>query len=167
MSNQFFKSRLWHSYRRDPSAIAGSFILAVFIAAAILAPWLAPQDPYDLQKVSLEHFLKPPVWMQGGQMPFLLGTDDQGRDILSTILYGCRTSLMVGFGVLLLAGSFGVTLGMLAAYYGGLLDSLIMRLADTFFAFSTTLMAFLLLGVLGQRGVLVVVLAICFADWVR
>lgn len=100
-------------------------------------------------------------------MPYVLGTDDQGRDIFSTIVYGCRTSLIVGFGVVLIAGTFGVLVGLLAGYYGGWLDSLTMRLADTFFSFSTTLMAFLLLGIFRQGGVLVVIIAICMADWVR
>ena len=92
------KSRMLYSYRRDPSAILGSLILLVFILAALLAPWITPQDPYDLTTLSLDHFLKPPIWIKGGESPFLLGTDDQGRDILSTIVYGCRTSLIVGFG---------------------------------------------------------------------
>lgn len=167
MNKRLIKSKLLYDYLRDPSALVGSFILAVFIFATLFAPLIAPQNPYDLKKVSLEHFLKPPLWMQGGEPPFLLGTDDQGRGIFSTILYGCRTSLTVGFGVLLIAGTFGVTMGLLAGYYGGKLDSVIMRLADTFFSFSTTLMAFLMLGLFKQRSVLVVIIAICIADWVR
>jgi len=167
MTKRFFKSEILHNFFHDPSALVGSFLLVVSILAAIFAPLIAPQNPYDLEKVSLEHFLKPPIWKQGGESPFLLGTDDQGRGILSTILYGCRTSLAVGFGVLLIAGTFGVSMGLLAGYYGGLLDSLTMRLADTFFSFSTTLMAILMLGLFKQRGVLVVIIAICIADWVR
>ena len=167
MTKQFFKSEILHNFFHDPSALVGSFLLVVSILAAIFAPLIAPQNPYDLEKVSLEHFLKPPIWMEGGEGPFLLGTDDQGRGILSTILYGCRTSMTVGFGVVLIAGTFGVTMGLLAGYYGGLLDSLTMRLADTFFSFSTTLMAILMLGLFKERGVLVVIIAICIADWVR
>ena len=117
--------------------------------------------------MSLEHFLKPPILKEGGELPFLLGTDDQGRGILSTILYGCRTSLLVGFGVVLIAGTFGVTMGLLSGYYGGVLDSVTMRMADIFFSFSTTLMAFLLLGLFKQRGVMIVIIAICIADWVK
>ena len=167
MRKGLFKSKVFYDFFHDPSALAGSFILLVFILLAILAPGIAPQNPYDLEKVSLSDFLIPPIWMDGGKAPFLLGTDDQGRDILSTILYGCRTSMVVGSGVVLIAGSFGVIMGLLAAYYGGLLDSVTMRLADTFFSFSTTLMAFLLLGLFKQRGVLIVIVAICIADWVR
>jgi peptide/nickel transport system permease protein len=167
MTNGTLKSRLLHDFVRDPSALVGSFLLLVFILAAIFAPWIAPQNPYDLEKVSLEHFLTPPIWMEGGTAPFLLGTDDQGRDILSTILYGCRTSLIVGFGVVLIAGTVGIIMGLLAGYYGGVLDAISMRLADVFFSFSTTLMAFLFLGLFKQRGVLIVIIAVCIADWVR
>ncbi|UCF90320.1 MAG: ABC transporter permease [Desulfobacterales bacterium] len=167
MSKRHIQSRLLASYVRDPSAVIGSIILGVFILAALLAPWITPQNPYDLEKVSLEHFLTPPVWMEGGQMPFLLGTDDQGRGILSTIIYGCRTSLVVGFSVVLIAGTFGVVIGLLAGYYGGWLDAVMMRLADTLFAFSTTFMAFLFLGLFGGASILVVIIAICMADWVR
>ena len=161
------KSKILYDFLRDPPAIAGSIIVLIFVVLAGFAPLIAPQDPYDLESLSLEYFLTPPIWMEGGESPFLLGTDDQGRGILSTILYGCRTSLIVGFGVVLLAGTFGIIMGTLAGYYGGWLDTIIMRLADTFFSFSTTLMAFLLLGLLKQRGVLTVIMAICIADWVR
>jgi len=167
MNKRLVKSKLLYDFLRDPSALVGSFILVVFIFATLFAPWIAPQDPYDLEKVSLAHFLKPPIWKVGGELPFLLGTDDQGRGIFSTILYGCRTSLIVGFGVLLIAGTFGIAMGLLAGYYGGHLDSVIMRLADIFFSFSTTLMALLMLGLFKQRSVLVVIIAICIADWVR
>lgn len=167
MTKRRIKSKMLYDFLRDPSAIIGSVILLLFILLALFAPWIAPQDPYDLETLSLEHFLTPPIWMEDGQSPFLLGTDDQGRGILSTILYGCRTSLIVGFGVVLIAGTFGIIMGTLSGYYGGLLDTFIMRLADTFFSFSTTLMAFLLLGLFKQRGVLTVILAICIADWVR
>jgi peptide/nickel transport system permease protein len=111
MTKSFFKSKIAYHYAHDPSAIVGSFLLVFFILAALLAPWIAPQNPYDLEKVSLSDFLKPPAWMEGGDPKFLLGTDDQGRGILSTILYGCRTSLTVGFGVVLIAGSFGIAMG--------------------------------------------------------
>ncbi len=167
MTERRARSRFLHSYLRDPSAITGSLILGLFIAAALLAPWITPQDPYDLETVSLDHFLKPPLWMEEGQAPFILGTDDQGRGIFSTIVYGCRTSLIVGFGVVLIAGSFGILVGLLAGYYGGWLDAVTMRLADTLFSFSTTLMAFLLLGIVGHGSILVVIMAICIADWVR
>lgn len=167
MTERRIQSKILSDFLYDPPAIIGILIVISFFLLAIFAPLIAPQDPYDLETLSLEHFLTPPIWMEGGTAPFVFGTDDQGRDILSTILYGCRTSLIVGFGVVMLAGAFGITMGTLAGYYGGLLDAIIMRLADTFFSFSTTLMAFLLLGLLKQRGILTVILAICIADWVR
>lgn len=167
MSERKIKSRIFFSYLHDPSAIIGSIILVVFIIAAVFAPWIAPQDPYDLEKLTLDHFLTPPIWMEGGTWPFILGTDDQGRGILSTILYGCRTSLIVGFSVVAIAGTFGVIIGLLAGFYGGWLDIVTMRLADTFFSFSTTFMAFLFLGIFGGASILVVIFAICMADWVR
>ena len=167
MSERPVKSKLLHSYLHDPSAIAGSIILCIFILAAVLAPWITPQDPYDLEKLTLDYFLTPPIWKEGGTAPFILGTDDQGRDILSTIIYGCRTSLIVAFGVVLIAGTFGILMGLIAGYYGKWIDAVTMRLADTFFSFSTTLMAFLFLGIFGRGSVLVVIIAICIADWVR
>ena len=167
MTEHRIKSRMLYSFLHDPAAMAGSLILTLFILAALLAPWITPQNPYNLETLNLEHFLTPPIWMDGGQAPFLLGTDDQGRDILSTIIFGCRTSLIVGFGVVLAAGSFGILIGLLAGYYGRWLDITAMRLADTLFSFSTTLLAFLLLGIFKHGGIGVVIIAICIADWVR
>lgn len=167
MTKPFFKSKILHDFFHDPSALVGSFLLVVSILAALFAPMIAPQNPYDLEKLTLDHFLTPPIWMEGGELPFLLGTDDQGRCVLSTILYGCRTSLTVGFAVVIIAGIFGITIGLLSGYYGGKLDSVTMRLADIVFSFSTTLMAILFLGIFKYRGVLIVIIAICIADWVR
>ena len=167
MNNRRIKSRMLFSYLHDPSAIVGSIILLIFILTALLAPWITPQNPYDLEKLTLEHFLTPPIWMEDGKAPFILGTDDQGRDIYSTIIYGCRTSLTVGFGVVSIAGTFGVLIGLLAGYYGRWFDVVTMRLADTLFSFSTTLIAILFLGIFGRGNVLIVIVAICIADWVR
>ena len=161
------KNRFLYDLYRDPAAILGAVIMIVFTAAAVLAPLIAPHDPYDLKTVELGDSLKPPAWEEGGDPEFLLGTDEQGRDILSTIIYGLRTSLTVGFSVMMLAGSFGVIIGLLAGYYGGILDAVTMRTADTVFAFSTTLLAILFLGLFKQSGVGIVILAICIADWVR
>jgi peptide/nickel transport system permease protein len=161
------KNRFLYDLFRDPSAMLGAVIMIVFTAAAVLAPLIAPHDPYDLETVELGDSLKPPAWEEGGDADFLLGTDEQGRDILSTIIYGLRTSLTVGFSVMLLAGAFGVIIGLLAGYYGGILDAVTMRTADTVFAFSTTLLAILFLGLFKQSGMGIVILAICIADWVR
>jgi len=165
--SHLFDAKLVHSFFRDPSAMIGAFILVVFIVASLVAPAIAPMDPYNLETVNLSDSLLAPAWMDGGATHFPLGTDDQGRGILSTILYGLRTSLIVGFSVVTISGVIGIILGMAGGYYGGLLDAFIMRTADTVFAFSTTLLAVLLLGVFESRGIWTVVFAICIADWVK
>lgn len=167
MIKKFLQSDLVYSFVRDISAITGMVLLVVFVVCALLAPVLAPMDPYDLTTVDLADSLKPPVWMDMGSFSFPLGTDDQGRGILSTILFGLRTSLMVGFSVVVISSVLGIFFGMLGGYYGGLLDAFIMRTADTVFAFSTTLLAILLLGIFDSRNIWTVVLAICIAGWVK
>jgi len=162
-----FKSKRFYHFIKDVSAVTGSLILVIMLIAAIFAPIIAPQDPYDMKGLYLEDSLKPPIWMEGGKAPFLLGTDDQGRDILSTILYGCRTSFAVGFSVVIIAGIIGMTVGLLAGFYRGLLEAVTMRLADAIFSFSTTLIAMLFLGVLKNHGIGTVILAIIITDWVR
>jgi peptide/nickel transport system permease protein len=161
------RSKFRYDFLHDPSAVGGVAILLFFLLAALFAPLLAPHNPYDLTQVSMGDALKPPVWRSGGTSTFILGTDDRGRDILSTILFGCRTSLIVALGVVALSGGLGVALGLLAGYYGGKLDAVVMRLADTLFSFSTTLIAFLMLGLFRQRGVMMVIIAISVVDWVR
>lgn len=165
--SKLLKSRRMQSFLHEPSALAGSAILVTFLLAAIFAGQLAPMNPYDLTQVDLANFMLAPAWMEGGSADFPLGTDDQGRGILSTILYGLRTSLIVGISVVAISSVVGIVLGMLGAYYGGLLDAFVMRAADTVFAFSTTLLAVLLLGVFETRGLFTVVFAICIADWVK
>lgn len=155
------------SFLGDPSGMVGGVILVVFFFAALFAPYLAPTDPYDLTTVDLANFLLEPSWMDQGVSAFPLGTDDQGRGILSTILYGLRTSLIVSVSVVTISSIVGIILGMLGAYYGGILDAFIMRAADTVFSFSTTLLAVLLLGVFESRGLFTVIIAICIADWVK
>lgn len=115
----------------------------------------------------LRDSLKPPVWQEGGDLPFLLGTDMQGRDVFSTILYGSRTSLFVGISVVIIAGGFGALIGLLAGYYGGILDTIIMRIGDTVFSFSQTLIALLLLGIFQRSSVILVIVAICISGWVQ
>ncbi len=164
---KLLKSRRMQSFLHDPSAIVGCCILIAFMFCALFASIIAPMNPYDLMAVDLGNFLLPPTWMEGGMTEFPLGTDDQGRGILSTILYGLRTSLIVGFSVVIISSIIGIIFGMLGAYYGGLLDAAVMRAADTVFAFSTTLRAVLMLGVFESRGLFTVILAICIANWVK
>lgn len=163
----FFALKRVRSFLGDPSGMFGGAILLTFFLAAIFAPLIAPMDPYDLTSVDLANFLLEPSWMDNGVSAFPLGTDDQGRGILSTILYGLRTSLIVGTSVVTISSIIGIVLGMFGAYYGGILDAFIMRAADTVFSFSTTLLAVLLLGVFESRGIFTVILAICIADWVK
>lgn len=167
MIRKILTSRRFQHFIRDPSAVAGSLILMIMLIGAIFAPLIASQDPYDMRTLSLQDSLKPPIWMKGGEAPFLLGTDDQGRDILSTILYGCRTSFIVGFSVIAIASAIGVAIGLLSAFYRGILDAVTMRLADALFSFSTTLVAMLLLGIFRGGGISLIIIAIIITDWVR
>ncbi|PIE69273.1 MAG: ABC transporter permease [Deltaproteobacteria bacterium] len=166
MNKPLLKKRI-NSFKSDTPAVIGATILLTFILAGIFAPFLAPMDPYKLSSLDLANSLLQPFWMDGGSAAFPLGTDDQGRGILSTILYGLRTSLIVGGSVVAIAGTFGIVMGMIGAYYGGLIDAFVMRCADTVFSFSTTLLAVLLLGVFETRGIGTVIFAICIADWVK
>lgn len=148
-------------------AVVGALILLVFVVVSISAPLITPQNPYDTGVLSLSKNFLPPVWSEGGEMPYIFGTDSQGRDIFSSIVYGARISLLVGFSVVLLAGSVGATLGLLAGFLGGAIDTLIMRIADTFFSFPSMLLALLIMGVIGERGVHIVILSLTLIEWVR
>ena len=132
--------------------VAAALVALVIIAGAVLAPWIAPHDPFDPASLSLLDASNPPAWLAGGGWSFPLGTDNQGRDILSAILYGSRLSLMVGFSAVLLALLLGVTLGLFAGWRGGLADTIIMRIADVKLSFPAILIALLIDGV--ARGVL-------------
>lgn len=155
--------RFWHS----PLAVASAGVLLAFVVGAVFAPWLAPQNPYDLSRVNLGDARTPPLWQEGGRWPYLLGTDTQGRDILSTMLYGLRISFLVGLGVVMLSGGVGIAIGLWTGLRGGWPDAVLMRLADVVFSFSTTLMAILIMGLFKARGVGAVILAISVTDWVR
>ena len=156
--------------------VAAALVALVIIAGAVLAPWIAPHDPFDPASLSLLDASNPPAWLAGGDWSFPLGTDNQGRDILSAILYGSRLSLMVGFSAVLLALLLGVTLGLFAGWRGGLADTIIMRIADVKLSFPAILIALLIDGV--ARGVLprdaqseiapyVLIAAIALSFWVQ
>jgi peptide/nickel transport system permease protein len=156
--------------------VAAALVALVIIAGAVLAPWIAPHDPFDPASLSLLDASNPPAWLAGGSWSFPLGTDNQGRDILSAILYGSRLSLMVGFSAVLLALLLGVTLGLFAGWRGGLADTIIMRIADVKLSFPAILIALLIDGV--ARGVLprdaqseiapyVLIAAIALSFWVQ
>jgi peptide/nickel transport system permease protein len=135
------------SFRRSPVAIASGLVLALCLAGALLAPWIAPHNPFDLRTLDLKDALLPPAWQDGGQAGYALGTDDQGRDVLSAIMFGARISLLVGLASVALAVVTGVALGLVAGYVGGRVDAFIMRVADVQLSFPAILIALLIDGV--------------------
>jgi peptide/nickel transport system permease protein len=139
-------SDLVYSFLHSRVTIAAAIVTAVIVLAAILAPLIAPHDPYDLRELSLLDSHNPPAWLEGGDMRFLLGTDDQGRDVFSTILYGSRQSIAIGVMATLFAGALGISLGLVAGYVGGTTDAFIMRAADIQSTFPAILIAMLIDG---------------------
>jgi peptide/nickel transport system permease protein len=143
----FLDSDLLHSFLRSKLVVVAAILTLAIVTAAFLAPLIAPHDPYDLKALSLLDANTPPVWEKDGDPNYLLGTDDQGRDILSTILYGTRSSLQIGICSVLLASALGVSLGLWAGYAGGRIDTVIMRIADVQLTFPAILTALLIDGV--------------------
>jgi len=135
------------SFRRAPVAVAAALISIIFVLGAVLAPWVAPHDPFDSSSLNLTDGFTPPAWTGEGTTKFLLGTDDQGRDVLSTILYGARISLGVSLASVLFAAILGVSLGLASGYAGGRLDAFIMRIADVQLSFPAILIALLIDGI--------------------
>ncbi len=162
------------SFTRSPATVAAALVTLLFLLAALLAPWIAPHDPFDPASLDLLDAFTPPAWSEGGDPRFLLGTDDQGRDILSAILWGARISLLVGFAAVLLSAGLGVLLGVSAGYLGGLYDAVVMRLADVQLTIPGILVALLVNGVARAlvprehheaAAVWVLVLAIGLSAW--
>jgi peptide/nickel transport system permease protein len=145
-------------------ALAGLAVFTVILLLAVLAPWIAPQDPYDLSKLDLMDGRLPPGSQAMDGATYWLGTDDQGRDMLSAIFYGLRTSLAVGALSALLALAIGTALGLLAAYFGGKLETVIMRIVDIQLSFPAILVALILLAVLGQ-GTGKIIAALVTVQW--
>ena len=145
-------------------ALAGLLAFTVIVLLAVFAPWIAPQDPYDLAQLDIMDGRAEPGTVGGAGFTYWLGTDDQGRDMLSGILYGLRISLLVGAGSAINACAVGASLGMLAAYAGGRTDGLIMRLVDLQLSFPAILAALMILAFLG-KGVLNVVIALVVVEW--
>ena len=148
----------------SPVAVLGLILLVLVVSAALLAPWIAPQDPYDLSKLDIMSGMLPPGSADLDGNIFWLGSDEQGRDILSAILYGLRTSLLVGFSSTAMALAIGLVVGMIAAYAGGSIDAAIMRLVDIQLSFPAILIALILLAVLG-KGVDKVIVALTAVQW--
>ena len=131
---RFKNSYLFHSFKRDPVAIFSFCVLSVLVVISVLAPVITPHNTYDTATFDIMDSETPPVWMEGGSESFILGTDIQGRDLLSTMIYGLRVSLLIGVGAVLLQAVVGILVGLLSGYLGGKLDSFLMRIADIQFS---------------------------------
>jgi peptide/nickel transport system permease protein len=141
-----------YSFRRSKITMVAAAVTAIMMLAALFAPLVAPHDPFNLADVTLLDSHLPPIWLEGGDPRFLLGTDDQGRDVFSAIIYGSRISLSVGFASVIFAALLGVSLGLISGYIGGAVDAVIMRIAEVQLTFPAILIALLIDGV--ARGVL-------------
>jgi len=170
------ESDLFYSFRRSKLTMVAAAVTLLFFLLAIFAPRLSVQNRFDPAQLQLANSRFAPLWTTDGQSPFLLGTDEQGRDVLSAILYGLRISLTVGVLGVLLSGTIGIVLGLIAGYVGGAVDSLIMRIADVQLTFPAILIALLVNGVaisvfgnrMGAMSMLaVLVLAIGLSFWVQ
>ena len=157
--------RMAADFARSRIALAGLLVLAAVLLVALVAPWITPQNPYDLMQLDVLDARLPPGSPQGsGQYTYWLGTDGQGRDLYSAIVYGLRISLLVGVGSAAVAAVVGTLMGLLAAYAGGRIDALIMRLVDLLLSFPTLLMALMILAWTG-KGVGNVVLTLVLLEW--
>ena len=172
---RFFDGDVWHSFRSSPMAMAAAFVALVCVFCALFAGVIAPHNPFDLATLELSDSMLPPAWMEGGRAKYMLGTDEQGRDVLSALMYGARISLLIGGASVVVSVLLGVTLGLLAGYAGGRIDAFIMRVCDVMLSFPSILIALLIAGV-GRAlfpqahdslafGVLI--LAIALPGWVQ
>lgn len=155
-------SRMVKSLARNPSALIACIILLSLIVLAVVGPYVAPHDPL---RQSLRARLKPPFWMAGGSMDYPLGTDQLGRDLLSRIIYGTRVSLSIGLAAAMMSGALGLFLGLLSGYFGGWVDTVIMRLVDIQMAFPFILLALILLAVLGP-SLWNIIFVVVITNWV-
>ena len=171
---RLYDNDVMYSFLHSPLAIFAALTTVAFVLATLFAPLIAPFDPFDPSQISLWDGKKPPVWVEGGDSQYLLGTDNQGRDMLSTILYGGRISLAVGFASVLFGMVMGVGLGVVSGYLGGWFEALVMRLADVQLTIPGILVAILINGVLrsvlppelrDDLAIYVVILAIGLSDW--
>jgi peptide/nickel transport system permease protein len=164
------------SFRRSPVVMLAALMTLVCVGGAVFAPWIAPHSPFDSATLILTDGFTPPAWVAGGRARYLLGTDDQGRDLLSTIMYGARISLAVGVASVLFSMVLGVSLGLISGYVGGRIDAFIMRVADIQLSFPPILIALLIDGVArvalpreshDQIAIYVLILAIGVSSWVQ
>ncbi len=167
-------SDLFYSFRRSPTTMIASIVTLIFVVGSVLAPVLAPHTPFIPSSIDINDAFKPPAWTDGGSWRYILGTDNQGRDMLSTIMYGGRLSIFVGFAAVALALIIGILLGLSAGYVGGWFESAVMRVADVQLTIPAILLALLIDGI--ARAVLpashkedyaslVLIVAIGLASW--
>ena len=179
MSSDSIFARAWDSdiawsFRHSPVAVVSAVVLLILVVGAMFCTWLAPSNPFDLASLNLMDSLKPPAWVADGGWDHVLGTDDQGRDVLSGIMYGTRISFVVGVFSVLFAVAVGVTVGLIAGYAGGTADAVLMRVADVQLSFPAILIALLVDGVVGaslsreaheQSQIYVLIFAIGISFW--
>ena len=172
----FLDSDLVYSFRKSRVTVIATIVTVAIILAAALAPWIAPHDPFNVATLSLLDSELPPAWAEGGDARYLLGTDNQGRDVFSAILYGSRISLAVGFISVALAMVLGVVIGLVSGYFGGWIDGFFMRIADVMLSFPTILVALLISGIVrgalpremhDDAALVVLVFAITVTTWVQ
>ena len=172
---RWLDSDVWHSFITSPMAMLAAVIAVLCVVVSVFAPWVSPHNPFDLATLNLSDARLPPAWMEGGDRRFLLGTDDQGRDLLSALFYGARLSLAVGLASVLLSVVVGVGLGLLSGFIGGKVDAFIMRVCDVMLSFPSILVALLINGVgramfpnaQDSLALGVLVLAIALTGWVQ
>ena len=163
-----------YSFRHSPLAIAAALVALVCIFSSVFAGWVAPHNPFDLATLELGDSRLPPAWTATGSTKYLLGTDSQGRDILSALMYGARISLIVGFASVILSMLIGVTLGLISGFAGGWVDTVLMRLCDVMLSFPAILIALLIAGVgralfptaQGSLAFGVLIISITLSGWV-
>jgi peptide/nickel transport system permease protein len=172
---RFFAGDVWHSFTRSPVAMTAAAVAFVCIFCAVFATWVAPHDTQNLATLELADARLPPSWSAEGKSTYLLGTDDQGRDILSALMFGARISLFVGIASVIVSVLVGVSLGLLAGFVGGRVDAFIMRICDVMLSFPSILVALLVDGV--GRAIFpnahetlafaVLIIAISLSGWVQ
>ncbi len=172
---RFLAGDVWYSFKRSPTAMGAAVVALVCLVCALFANWVAPHNPFDLATLDLSDARLPPAWMEEGRRTYLLGTDDQGRDILSALMFGARISLFVGFTSVVLSVLIGVGLGLLSGFAGGRLDAFIMRVCDVMLSFPAILIALLIDGI-GRAlfpnahetlAFAVLILAISLTGWIK
>ncbi|NKB64168.1 MAG: ABC transporter permease subunit [Gammaproteobacteria bacterium] len=172
--HRFLQSHFWHSFKQDRVAQVSFAILIIAASIALFSPLIAPHDPYDAATIDIMDSELPPSWQSGGDERFWLGTDAQGRDLWSAIMYGTRISLIIGICAVLILAFLGITIGLTAGYLGGRIDSFLMRIADIQLSFSTLMVAIVMLAIFQasfgaelyrQLAMVMLILVIGIAEW--